>query len=364
MHQASQDPSLSRGAEWCQQGSDSVGCPFARLRCGLEELIPFGPSPRSSAPPVVTGDPTTNRQSIFGEVSDIRVTVDLLRSRLSGLEALLATTLVAQPPPPPGATPSAASQPTFTHPLPPTSEQSQSVYDPNQPTYSNGVTIAYSAERHSSTEGGLDEAFTQAAKGKQAEEELEASVALEFLALGRHRQGTFHEQPLANGDQQVPTNLATDDVRASAPSAPNYPPSPTQLFPTTASLAAALPPQPQADQIIMHSVVWLGWHHSAIHAPSFAREVAEFWSWGERRVELANPAWLALLFAVLTVGVTSLAPGQHAMMGLSEGDQAEFGRRWFEASLACLYRANFIQSHTIFSVQTICVLVVSGQDAA
>jgi hypothetical protein len=46
------------------------------------------------------------------------------------------------------------------------------------------------------------------------------------------------------------------------------------------------------------------------------------------------------------------------------GDQSMLAKKWFECSMACLYRSNFLQCHTIFSVQAICVLVVSGQDAA
>jgi hypothetical protein len=300
------------------------------------------------APPVADSD--TARRAVFGDLSEIRTTVDLLRARLASLEGVLAKAFTAPPaqPPPP--------HPQFTHPPP-----HQGPYFDSRNLYSGGPEAGSSSyaggggdgdhaaygredgndglERRESLPRGMN-GDGASASGKQAEEELEASVALEFLALGRHRAfgvtsaTTEDEDPSAQQQQRLPDPVvqvqdqdpyAYSHLHPSQPAAtdpaptPSFPPSPTQLYPTTASLAASLPSRVQGDAIILHSVDWLGWHSGAIHAPSFKTEVAEFWNWGENRVDVCNPAWLALYFAMLVVGVGNLAAGQAPSLGMSEG---------------------------------------------
>lgn len=185
-------------------------------------------------------------------------------------------------------------------------------------------------------------------------------------------------QRLPDGEQKPPRQDSYDPSAPStafaephhtppsyeAPPPSSYPRIPYALFPTTASLAASLPPPDQGSIILHHSLDQLAWHHGAVHAPSFRREVEEFWSWGNRRVDVCNPAWLALYFSMLVVGVGNIAPGMAESVSLTEEDQSTLARRWFDCSMACLYRSNFLQNHTIFGIQAITVLVVSGQDAA
>ena len=236
--------------------------------------------------------------------------MDLLRSRISGLEEILATafTSSAQPNPtaypqhyPPGPYFDPRSDiPVQQHP------QASTSYLP-YPTDSRETSVPQSAD------GGSSQHEKTVAAEELRGEEVEASVALEFMALGRHR--AFGASNTA--DPQM------SDVEAGLPlhalHAAPFIPGPSALYPSPAALAAAAPPRPQADALVAHSLEWLGWHHAAVHSPSFKREVAEFWGWGERRMDVCSPAWLALWFALLVVGVGNLAEGQAAVLGISEG---------------------------------------------
>lgn len=160
------------------------------------------------------------------------------------------------------------------------------------------------------------------------------------MALGRHRTfGASNPEPpdtAAGGGGsgfEDPAPHAKEDVGGHAPgdggsTAAPFLPSPSALFPTTIALAAAAPGRHQADALIAHSLDWLGWHHAAVHSPSFKQEVAEFWAWGDRRMDLCSPAWLGLWFALLVVGVGNLAEGQAASLGISEGAPPAFDLLW------------------------------------
>lgn len=102
----------------------------------------------------------------------------------------------------------------------------------------------------------------------------------------------------------------------------SLPPNPITTFPTIASVAGVIPPFTEAQIILRHAVEWIGWYHGCVHGPTFLEEVAEFWSLGDNRVELVNPAWLAVFFAQMAAGVRHMVPQQLAALGtygLSEG---------------------------------------------
>lgn len=335
------------------------------LDTGADLPLIGSPSPATSQLPAPIVGPDATRQAVFTDITEIRTTVDLLRSRIQGLEGLLANAL-NQPP----AAATVAAQPhvsqqrqqpnhfEYIQPARPQYPQDPLPFlAPNEPCSApQGFrpidgTAAPIHDHHTSgvTSNRVDATMDG---GRQAEEELEASVALEFLALGRHRTfgvtstaNTLDEgQKLPDGAQSIgqrqngvhnSATPATYSQRLNGHASPShhtapptsYPTLPYAIFPTAASLADCLPPQQQGSIILTHSLEQLAWHHGAVHAPSFSREVEEFWSWsssGEKRVEVCNPAWLALFFAMLVVGVGNLAPGMAEVLGLTEGKLRSF----------------------------------------
>ncbi|GAA5932927.1 hypothetical protein JCM1841_005195 [Sporobolomyces salmonicolor] len=181
------------------------------------------------------------------------------------------------------------------------------------------------------------------------EEEVAASISLEFMT---------------SPDGFVPTPL---------PSSGLFDPQsrgvhPCSLFPTLSSLAAIIPPYAETQQILTHAIDWVGWYHGAVHGPKFRAEVHEFWQYDEEtRVEKVNPAWLALFFAQLSAGVRHMTKEQLSRTGpcgLSEDDAHVLSKTHLGASLACLYRSDFLTTHTLHAIQAIAVLVVTAQDGA
>ncbi|GAA5863002.1 hypothetical protein JCM1840_002351 [Sporobolomyces johnsonii] len=205
-------------------------------------------------------------------------------------------------------------------------------------------------EQTGEQEDSVEEREREERNGEQLrEEEVAASISLEFMT---------------SPDGFVPTPLPSSPLFDPKPHAPH----PCSLFPTSSSLAAIIPPFPETQQILAHAIDWVGWYHGAVHGPTFRAEVYEFWGYSEEtRVEKVNPAWLALLFAQLSAGVRHMTREQLSRLGpygLNEEEAHLLSKTHLDASLACLYRSDFLTTHTLHAIQAIAVLVVTAQDGA
>ncbi|GAA5879317.1 hypothetical protein JCM3774_006432 [Rhodotorula dairenensis] len=193
---------------------------------------------------------------------------------------------------------------------------------------------------------------------KLREEEVAASLSLEFLALGRNgTDRTTPRPPLSS----IPKADSIFDVSGLSTH-------PWAVYPNAASLARILPPFSDCERIVSHTLDWTGWLHGSVHAPTFRTEVQEFWAApAETRLEQANPAWLALFFAQLCCGLrhSTRAQLQHlGPFGLSDEDVQVLSKAHFDAALSCLYRSHFLDNRQLHAVQAIAVLVIGCQDGA
>ncbi|GAA5980410.1 hypothetical protein JCM10908_001645 [Rhodotorula pacifica] len=195
---------------------------------------------------------------------------------------------------------------------------------------------------------------------KLREEEVAASLSLEFLALGRHRM----ENSAASPHQQLsslPTTASIFDLAG-------FSPNPLAVYPSATALARILPPLSDCERIVSHTLDWTGWLHGSVHAPTFRAEVQEFWAAPvETRLEKANPAWLALFFAQLCCGLRHSTREQLEHLGpngLSDEDVQVLSKAHFDAALACLYRSHFLDNRQLHAVQAVAVLVIGCQDGA
>ncbi|GAA6064445.1 hypothetical protein JCM10212_000144 [Sporobolomyces blumeae] len=220
----------------------------------------------------------------------------------------------------------------------------------------------------------------------ESDGEVEAAVTLEYLALGRDRkEDHFHRaelrrpSPEADDEPTSPTLLPKPTL-GEAPTTPwpgaadpsshaglagspsrsshAYPPS----HPGTAFSSEALPSPALSEFLITYSLDRTCWQHSAVHVGQFRAEHGEFLSWGDRRAELVNQAWLALYFSMLCVGVKHMPLEVAREGGLTQEDHVRLPRVYFDAAIAALHRANFLSRHTVYAVQTIVIIVVSCQD--
>ncbi|GAA5827812.1 hypothetical protein JCM11251_007683 [Rhodosporidiobolus azoricus] len=196
----------------------------------------------------------------------------------------------------------------------------------------------------------------------QSGSNVQAAVNLEFYTLGRPR--TWAEQ------DKIQPSQDDDDAPPSSPShqLAILPPesqavSPIARFPDGASLDA-VDAGPIAEAILLEVGLDLyGFHHAVVHAATFRAQLAAFRSLGEDAFSRASPAWLSLYFAILAVSAKLVSREQTAEMGWSDERMFQAAGDWFECSIACLYRSNFLQVHDFFALQAIALLVLSGRDA-
>ncbi|GAA6043554.1 hypothetical protein JCM8097_001220 [Rhodosporidiobolus ruineniae] len=299
--------------------------------------------------------------------------------------------LPAPPPPPPAAYSSSSSSSSSNHFPPPPLHNLGTVspaftlapIDPSRslpppfefsPSAQAGYDPALSGASTSAVRSGMDEPREgemerEGSSGDDLrEEEVAASIQLEFMALGRNRaisgvQGATQNAPTSPdsfGHHSLPASLVFDSLPAAS--------HPSNRYPTVASLAAVLPPQPDTLAILEHTIEWTNWYHAAVHGPTFRAEVQEFFAHPERlRVEEANPAWLALLFAQMCSGIKHMTGDQLRKIGpggLTEDNARTLAKTHLDAALACLYRSHFLENHQLHAIQAICVLVVTCQDGA
>lgn len=194
--------------------------------------------------------------------------------------------------------------------------------------------------------------------------------ALASPALGRNRALSNATAPAA-----PPPSSYTDMFHPIPPPAAFHPsitydpstvpPSGTSIFPTLDSLAAVLPPPPQTRAILDHAITHLSWYHGCLVEPQVRAECDEFFSHGRSGLERSHPAWLALLFTLLSAGVKHMRTDQLLGLGdrgLTEDEGRVLAKTYFDAAKACLDRANFLEAHELWAVQAIAVMVITLQD--
>ncbi|KAL8279574.1 hypothetical protein RQP46_008136 [Phenoliferia psychrophenolica] len=234
-------------------------------------------------------------------------------------------------------------------------------------------------------------------------DELEAGIALEFMALGRQRQfgasadvaidpdtseavtnGSLSGNPLANLNGARSRTSTTNSRMTPTPSTLPESPSPISEFPNPQSWARVAPSPTAARHLISHAIDSLGWLLcGVVHGPTFHHELEAFLAEEERAFETAKPAWIALYFALLVCGTMLLTDDKRVVLGLAHGELSRYsrkkeaayallankedlkrlGRLWFRCVVATLYSANFLEQHTLHSCQAITVLALGGRDA-
>ncbi|BGP27437.1 hypothetical protein JCM10295v2_006405 [Rhodotorula toruloides] len=195
----------------------------------------------------------------------------------------------------------------------------------------------------------------------EGEAGVEASVNLEFFALGRPRVWT--ESNIAAASANVDDGLSSPSHRLAILPSEGQPESRVSLFLNGHALFNAAPTPDQEDIVFRHGLDRYGFHHAVVHGPTFWSQLAAFRNLGDDRFERASLAWLSMYFALLAVSAKLVDRDQQDAMGWTEAETSAAASRWFTCSIACLYRHNFLQLHDFSCLQAIAVLVLSGRDA-
>lgn len=188
--------------------------------------------------------------------------------------------------------------------------------------------------------------------------EVEAAVTLEFLALGRDTKEThFSRAEIVRPTEE--RSSAGDSIGEAADSISADPPSPSRQ---QQQQLGPLPDDQASRAFLEHSLDYVLWQHGCVHSTSFRQQCDEFYAWGDDRFAKVNQAWLALYYAMLTVSVKHMSPTEAEKHGLSLSGQRSLAKRYFDAAVDALHRSHFLLKHSIYAVQAINIFAVSCQD--
>ncbi|KAK4048405.1 hypothetical protein OIV83_004751 [Microbotryomycetes sp. JL201] len=190
----------------------------------------------------------------------------------------------------------------------------------------------------------------------------EGSEAVEASALGRPRNAEDQQTTSATATstsvpQIAPGAIPTPSILAK----PDAEPSPIVAYPDAASFMTAAPTFDE-EEVILNRGRAFSWHHSVIHMPTWSQQVHDFWELGEARFERASAAWLSLYFAVLAISTKLLDEEEQLALGWSEAQTSATACKFFDCSVSCLYRQNFLANYDFFTLQAIALLVIGGRD--
>ncbi|VUC24288.1 unnamed protein product [Clonostachys rosea] len=130
--------------------------------------------------------------------------------------------------------------------------------------------------------------------------------------------------------------------------------------PTVTDWADIITPSRQcSEQLVEFDRIWNSWVHYALEYPAFENECDEFYAELEKgsSLEEYDTAWLAVYFAVLCAALLMMDEDEASRMLLPQGfDQRTAGKMWYDASVFCLHRSDFMRTRSIRSVQTVAIL--------
>ncbi|KAL2832317.1 putative C6 transcription factor [Aspergillus pseudoustus] len=158
----------------------------------------------------------------------------------------------------------------------------------------------------------------------------DAAVMLEFLALGRQR-----ILQVAQIEQQSPLGAALDDM----------------------GNASGLLFTPSQVRSMMHyhqeSIAWI---HNVVHMPTFREQCEK---------SFANPSecqglWLGLYYAMLAVTLYHMSPS--LLRDLDIHEPYSLAELCYRNSIDRLSDADYMSNHSLFSLQTICLLIYIGHN--
>ncbi|WWD18253.1 hypothetical protein CI109_102703 [Kwoniella shandongensis] len=237
------------------------------------------------------------------------------------------------------------------------------------------------------TDGGRSNAGGQ-------DEESVAAATLEFLALGRVRakspggkdEDQFEDQEeedsweqagdggMEDGNIEVDFSWMTEDGQPSpshrsvhssvTPHAASPRPMPTSRPSVFAGYKAMirsdilsrLPSTSVGRALVRYDIENVSWLHCCYHAPTFLSESELFWSeLGSDDVEV-NWSFLALLFGVLMSALYHM-PSSVVERILPGHNRRQLVESWFDCCLLSLNEANWMSSHSLYSVQCIAIII-------
>ena len=184
----------------------------------------------------------------------------------------------------------------------------------------------------------------------------DVATVLEFLAWGRKKDADYGTSPehhsgprrlsTRRDDEAITSNILSESSRD------------VQLD----VLEALLPNKTHILQLVQYHNNSILWYHSSYSSTIFNTDLDVFLAEyeGNVRNEELNLQWLGLLFAVITGSITCAPPSLCESWGFSLAERTVLSQKWYEATVTCLNIAQYIEIHTIYSVQAIATLTIAA----
>lgn len=193
---------------------------------------------------------------------------------------------------------------------------------------------------------------------REVTDDIDAATVLEFLAWGRKKDSDFLNAPEHEaGPRQLGSTPGQDD----SASVTNILTDSTKTVQLDV-LEALLPSKNHIMLLAEYHNSSLLWYHGSYSSKIFSDDLHVFLNEcnGDVRHGQLNLQWLALLFSILTGSITCASPATCHTWGFSDVERPTLALRWYEATVTCLNMANYIQTHTIYSVQAIATLTIAA----
>ena len=186
----------------------------------------------------------------------------------------------------------------------------------------------------------------------------DAAQVLEFLAWGRRKDQNFNDCPENHSgprrhrttqeqEQPQPAHEALlDAVRT----------------PQLNVLEIALPDKAKVEKMVNFYTRYLLWCHGSFIGLTFDSELKDFYRTYDGNIKdpQVNLQWLALLFSVLCGGMTCASSQTIDSWGFEITERPGLSKQWHDATILCLNLSNYLQNHTIYSVQAISSLTIAA----
>ena len=175
----------------------------------------------------------------------------------------------------------------------------------------------------------------------------DAATVLEFLAWGRRKDPDCHTvvslEPPENASPGTNTGILED----------------LSQLPV---LQLLLPSAQQVQKLVDYHRDCLLWYHGSYFDPTFQTQLSDFYEKHSGLIEnpTVNLQWVALLFSILTASLTCAPNTQAQEWGFNEAERETLSRRWFQAIITCLNRADYTSNLNISSCQAIATATVSA----
>lgn len=189
--------------------------------------------------------------------------------------------------------------------------------------------------------------------GSVVPDDEDAATVLEYLAWGRNKDAEYGTtSPLASRlllprETECGTSAAIFEGSKNA---------------TLDLLQTLLPSHEQIRQLVDYHNVFLLWYHGSYSSKIFQHGLQKFLEdcHGDVRHPSLDIQWLALLYAILTGSLTCAPPDTRHTWGFQDIESSTLASQWYEATIKCLNIGQFIERHTISSVEAIATLTIAA----